>query len=389
MRTHIDLFSGIGGFALAARWNGIKTVQFVEIDPFCQKVLQKNFKGVPIWDDIKTFHYAPEDQWLEYAQNVGKAKSLLMSRIADRVTQNELPLGENKTSKDTEKVAENTARGKNKKSLPTTEGNAFVAENHKESSSQSTINTTMVMRNAENTNLKHGNLQSKEGCQTTIKSSVTTAIMQDHTTEPVLTKGVKNEPIFLLTAGVPCQPASCAGKRGGHNDDRWLWEETFRVIAEVKPRWCILENVAGLLSLEQGVVFDYLLTELENQGYETQTFCLPACAVNAPHRRDRVWIVAHQQQTESTGTYCGCIEDCHAPDTEAIYAQGCEGGQREMQSRGSSWGIPWIEVATRLCRVDDGLPQKLDRVNRLKALGNAIVPAVAFQIIKAICEVHR
>ena len=99
--------------------------------------------------------------------------------------------------------------------------------------------------------------------------------------------------IDLLTAGTPCQPASCAGKQRGTEDDRWLWPETFRVIREVQPKWCILENVKGLLALEQGVVFESLLVELETLGYETEAFVIPACAVDALHRRDRVWIVGH------------------------------------------------------------------------------------------------
>jgi DNA (cytosine-5)-methyltransferase 1 len=107
--------------------------------------------------------------------------------------------------------------------------------------------------------------------------------------------GIQYE-INLLTAGTPCQPASCAGKQRGTEDDRWLWPECFRVIREIRPTWCILENVKGLTSLEQGVVFEALLTELESYGYETETFIIPACAVDAPHRRDRVWIVANSQK---------------------------------------------------------------------------------------------
>jgi DNA-cytosine methyltransferase len=97
----------------------------------------------------------------------------------------------------------------------------------------------------------------------------------------------------LLTAGVPCQPASTAGRRQGTEDDRWLWPETFRVIRESRPRWCVLENVRGLLTLGGGVVFEGLCAELEGMGYEIQPFVLPACAIGAPHRRDRIWIIAH------------------------------------------------------------------------------------------------
>ena len=421
--THIDLFSGIGGFALAARWAGIKTVQFVEIDKFCHKVLKKNFPGVPIHDDIKTFHYGEKEQWLEYAQNVEKEKLRLIGRIANRVTQSELWSGETKTEISTEKTQGNGAKGKNKKSSVTTAGNVLVVENPEESSSQSTTSTTTEMQNVENTNPKHGNLRLKEDCQMTIKSSATTAITQSQITEYAHIKEVKNEPIFILTAGVPCQPASCAGKRKGHTDDRWLWEETFRVIAEVKPQWCILENVSGILTLEQGVVFDYLLTSLESKGYSVQTYIIPACAVNAPHRRDRVWILGRRQDADDTeGRGCGLLHtkdigqtsvqvnapsvpDCHAPDTSDTGFQGRQKAgnasinrqesRNKLAGRLSCWQEPWLEVATRLCRVDDGVSQELykletsDRVARLKALGNAIVPQVAYEIMKSILKVEN
>jgi DNA (cytosine-5)-methyltransferase 1 len=103
--------------------------------------------------------------------------------------------------------------------------------------------------------------------------------------------------VGLVCGGVPCQPASCAGKRKGSKDDRWLWPETFRIVRSIKPAWCLFENVRGITSLESGVVFDNLLSELESYGYEVQAFCIPACAVDAPHRRDRIWIVAHATST--------------------------------------------------------------------------------------------
>jgi len=294
----LDLFSGIGGFSLAASWtNQIKTVAFCEIDPFCQKVLKKHWPDVPIFDDITRLR----------GDDIGTAD--------------------------------------------------------------------------------------------------------------------------IITGGFPCQPFSCAGQRKGKADDRYLWPEMLRVISEVRPSWIIGENVAGINSLFQYDSFsemegkEYLtpedakadfkgisertgtnslwvvLDDLEKIGYSVQTCIIPACAVNAPHRRDRVWIVAHRKCTGAgsdkggirdfpIGENRGQTTDCHAADTASIYVEGCERGQREMQFRGSSWGVPWIEVATRLCRVDDGLPRQVDRVNRLKALGNAIVPQVAYEIMKNIVEVE-
>ena len=99
----------------------------------------------------------------------------------------------------------------------------------------------------------------------------------------------KAEAIDLLTGGFPCQPFSQAGLRLGTEDDRSLWGEMLRIIKESMPTWVIGENVAGIVNME----LDNCISELESEGYETQAFIIPACAVSTPHRRDRVWIVAH------------------------------------------------------------------------------------------------
>lgn len=99
--------------------------------------------------------------------------------------------------------------------------------------------------------------------------------------------------VDIITGGFPCQPFSAAGKRKGRADERHLFPEMLRVIREVEPRWVVAENVRGLLSIESGAVFAEVVTSLEGEGYEVITFCVPASAVEAPHRRDRLWIVAH------------------------------------------------------------------------------------------------
>lgn len=99
--------------------------------------------------------------------------------------------------------------------------------------------------------------------------------------------------VDLLTGGFPCQPASTAGKRGGTEDDRWLWPEMLRVIRQARPRFVLGENVPGLVSLDDGLVFERVLLDLEDAGYEAWPLVIPACGVGAPHRRDRVWIVAY------------------------------------------------------------------------------------------------
>ena len=95
--------------------------------------------------------------------------------------------------------------------------------------------------------------------------------------------------VDIISGGFPCQPFSVAGKRGGKDDDRYLWPEMLRVIHELQPTWVVGENVSGIVDL----ALDTVLADLETEGYETQCFLIPACGVDAPHKRYRAAIVAH------------------------------------------------------------------------------------------------
>ena len=95
----------------------------------------------------------------------------------------------------------------------------------------------------------------------------------------------------------PNVPISVAGKRKGKEDNRFLWPEMFRVIKEIRPRWIVAENVTGIVRM----VLDDCLSDLEGEGYSTQPIIIPACAVNAPHRRDRVWITAYSLENALSG----------------------------------------------------------------------------------------
>jgi DNA (cytosine-5)-methyltransferase 1 len=101
----------------------------------------------------------------------------------------------------------------------------------------------------------------------------------------------------IITGGFPCQPFSVAGKQAGTDDDRHLWPVMFRIIQEFTPRWVIGENVKGLTNIQDGVVFETVCTDLEGEGYEVRTFNIPAAGVGAPHRRERLWIVAHRKES--------------------------------------------------------------------------------------------
>jgi DNA (cytosine-5)-methyltransferase 1 len=109
--------------------------------------------------------------------------------------------------------------------------------------------------------------------------------------------------IDLLSGGFPCQPFSSAGKRKGTEDERHLWPEMLRVIREVSPRYVVGENVRGLLNWSGGLVFEEVCADLEDAGYEVTPYLLPACGVNAPHRRDRIWFVAQNTDENGRGSF--------------------------------------------------------------------------------------
>ena len=258
-RTHIDLFSGIGGFAVAAGWAGYSTGVFCESDPYCCKVLKRHWPDVPIIPDIREFDGS---KW----------------RGAD-----------------------------------------------------------------------------------------------------------------LLTGGFPCQPFSVCGEQRGEEDDRALWKEMFRVIKEARPDFVLAENVAGLIQLG----LDSVLLDLASEGYSCGTIIIPACAVNAPHRRSRCWIMAHatsaefhnkgQREKQRDGVI-GSGED--VADSNHFNVQGerpnsdpkGRQGQDERQPGLCSGEAQW-DTEPNVGRVAHGIPS---RIHRLKALGNAIVPQVAYEILKRI-----
>ena len=119
--------------------------------------------------------------------------------------------------------------------------------------------------------------------------------IREITKEKFKTDGIESPDI--ITGGFPCQPFSVAGKQKGTSDDRHLWPEMFRIIKAFKPRFVIGENVRGIINIQDGVVFETVCTDLESEGYEVQPFIIPASGVGAPHRRERVWIIAHREES--------------------------------------------------------------------------------------------
>ena len=193
------------------------------------------------------------------------------------------------------------------------------------------------------------------------------------------------EPVDLICGGFPCQPVSLAGKRKGQDDERWLWPEFFRVVREMGPRYVFVENVPGLLAGEMGDV----LRDLASIGYDAEWESIPASAVGAPHLRYRVFILAYtekqsvgaglresqqgRQRGRRPGDSGGSVSDSDRPRLEGDEREvlaGPGGRRPDPNLAGSDW---WA-VEPDVGRVADGVPS---RVDRLRALGNAVVPQVA------------
>lgn len=273
--THASLFSGVGGFDLAAEWAGWTNVFNCEIDPFCRKVLKFHFPNALQYEDIRTTDFT-----------------------------------------------------------------------------------------------------------------------------------VWRDRIDVLTGGFPCQPFSVAGKRKGTGDDRYLWPEMLGAVREIRPRWIVGENVPGIVDWSEGLVFEQVCSDMENEGYEVQPFVLPACGVNAPHKRNRIWFVAHRADSGSEdmcqredglhafGVYAhaygiGLREWANEPESVEAQGQCIPDGYAERRIPGWS-GFP---TQSPVCRRDDGFPGGLDGITfpswcreSVKAYGNAIVPQVALRIFETIAE---
>ena len=331
MLRHFDVCSGIGGFSLGFRWAALsEPVAFCEIDPYCQKVLAKNFPNIPIFNDVKEL-------------------------VNDRPE--------------------------------------------------------------------------------------STRTIPDHD---------------ILTSGYPCQPFSVAGQRRGEEDERNIWRFVFEIVKRKHPTWCVFENVYGHIAMG----LDQVLHDMESEGYSTQTFVVPACSLNAPHKRDRLWIVGNsehngslaskirrgnqetsrgasqgQNQAEQSSRTSRRKDNGTLADTESEGLQGfdkhsptistkgdeitdigtkgsrdknvanskCMGRKsrtsvREELAREESHGKfnnrstdgsaqerarSWWDVEPNVGRVAYGIPS---RVDRLRGLGNAIVPQIAMQIGLSIKE---
>ena len=253
--------------------------------------------------------------------------------------------------------------------------------------------------------------------------------------------------IDVLSGGFPCQPFSLAGRRKGAEDDRYLWPHMLRAIHQIRPVWVVGENVTGILtmvqpgtkvkvgseaslfgegdaqrtSLRQEYVIETVCRDLEREGYSVQPFVIPACAVGAPHRRDRVWIVArlasdtqrfggeeiydHLQSEITDGERSdgyGCQRPSAHSDSELLEYRNPE-RYEEWNSTRQLFESPrsqayWRDFPTQspVRSRDDGFPIPMDgitfskwRAESIKAYGNAVLPQVVYEIFRAIEETYK
>lgn len=252
--------------------------------------------------------------------------------------------------------------------------------------------------------------------------------------------------IDVLTGGFPCQPFSVAGKRKGAEDNRYLWNEMLRAIRQIQPTWVVGENVNGILSMvqpskatkmgrashlfeeshiyrtEQQFIIETICSDFERAGYSVQPIVIPACSVGAPHRRDRVWIIAHRTDTGSEDLQQGRENGVSQSFSSAnASSRRCSRGSVQTTCERKEEKKEWrgffgfakrpgskqcfvkpdfsdFPTVSPVCSRSDGLPFRVAdltisfakwRRKSIEALGNAWVPQVAFEIFKAIEENYK
>jgi DNA (cytosine-5)-methyltransferase 1 len=203
--------------------------------------------------------------------------------------------------------------------------------------------------------------------------------IHDLTGESIESKGIRN--ITVLSGGFPCQPHSTAGKRKASTDERDLWPEYRRIIGETKPRWIVGENVSGILSSEYGRFFRGILRDLYELGYNAGWCVIRASWTGAVHRRERLFIIANSPSIRRTSMEND--KQIRCPD---IYNENHKKWLAEQNNVLSA--IPWAysEPISGIHRNDNGVSEGMDR---LKSLGNSIVPHQVYPIYKAIADIER
>ncbi len=186
-------------------------------------------------------------------------------------------------------------------------------------------------------------------------------------------------PVDIIFGGDPCQPHSVAGKRAGKKDDRYLWPEMLRIIRELRPPWVINENVAHTV---HNLVLDQKITDLEAAGYATRAYIIPAVAVGAAHRRDRVWLVAYANGERLPAPAQG-VSASRAD--EVLHRAG---KRRSLFPQANRYDPVFSQQAidAELFGETDGVPDKLFKI---KGLGNALVPQIPYVFLSFIASMYE
>jgi DNA (cytosine-5)-methyltransferase 1 len=184
--------------------------------------------------------------------------------------------------------------------------------------------------------------------------------------------------ITLLSGGFPCQPHSVAGERKASDDERDLWGEYKRLIGEIRPKWVVGENVPGILSSEDGRFFGRILRDMAELGYNVGWCGIQANWVNAPHKRERIFIVAYSNSNGLQGEVCQTrdIAECDkrsSSQMELSFLRGKLYKRRFWPSEPRLWGVV------------NGIPNWMDRI---KSIGNTIVPQQVYPIYQAIADIE-
>lgn len=198
------------------------------------------------------------------------------------------------------------------------------------------------------------------------------------TKDKLIADGVieKNGTIDIISGGYPCQPFSLAGKQLGQGDERYLWGEFFRLIKELRPTWVVGENVYGHVNNGMSIV----VSDLESQGYQVWPVVLQASDIGAPHKRERIFIVAFNSCSESV---------LQKDKTVNTFRSEWQAWQTFTWQHWRTFSeLHWSVPEPAVCRMDDGVSKRLDK-NRLIALGNAVVPNQIYPIFKSIVDVSN
>ena len=408
----LDLFSGIGGFSLGLERSGaFKTVAFCEIEPFPRRVLAKHWPGIYIHDDVRTL--TKDSLCRGYAQNA--LLNQLCRETGGKVAYVTLAITNIKKYLD-KRTHQDTTNGPltvDEALLTIMAGSASAVEKQNTHFWQLITSLITETRNEEHIKSLCGSSLSNEDFLTIIKYFVITATWQKRFTVPAHIKEILDVDshvgklerlaadgiaVDAICGGFPCQDISFAGLGAGLAGERsGLWFEYARLIGEIRPKYVIVENVGALFS--RGL--DAILGNLAAIGYDAEWHGIPASCVGLPHRRDRVWIVAYPEEercAEAGKLRCGKLAEWLPCGGEAIVFAD-DGEERDDRSQPQTVSgfpsFPWRKnggrfesIGSRSIVLDplfrgsrDGVPDWMDRVG---ALGNAVVPQIPELIGRAI-----